>query len=95
MYMRSAQSYSHMHIVVDVLTSKIPSTAMSHVYHQHSVQNVVAMVTAQCDMYLCLMVDICLCSNQMFYNWKMSILAGDVHWCRTILEVKNSLEVAP
>ena len=36
-------------------------------------------------------VGICLCCNQMFSYWKMSLLAGNVQWCHTILEVKNSL----
>ena len=52
----------------------------------------------QCGMeyrYLLLMVDVCLCCNQTFNNWKMSLLAGDIQWCCTILEVKNSSEIAP
>ena len=53
---------------------------------------------AQCDVqyiYLHLTVDICLCCNQTFNYWKMSLPAGDMQWCRTSLEVKNSSEVAP
>lgn len=36
------------------------------------------------------MVDIGLCCNQILYYWKMPILAGNIQWSCTILEVKNT-----
>ena len=39
---------------------------------------------------LSLMVDICLRCNQMLYYWKMPLLTGNIQWCCTILEVKNT-----
>ena len=44
---------------------------------------------AQTIANLHLLVDICLYCNQMFYYWKMPLLAGNTQWCCTILEVKN------
>ena len=37
-----------------------------------------------------LSVDICLCCDQMLYYWKMALLAGNIQWCCTNLDVKNT-----
>lgn len=34
-------------------------------------------------------VDVCLCCNQMFYYWKMTILGGNPYWCCVVLKIKK------
>ena len=55
---------------------------MKHLPSTYRVQN-----------HLILMVDICLCCNQMFYYGNMVLLAGNIQWCPAILDMSNSVAV--